>query len=145
MLPLFNSTGCPKLATSEERRAKLLRVRLQGVRILIVEDHTDTRVVLSRLLNHIGHEVISAENVHDALAFLSNIRFDILLSDIGLPDGDGLALVVEAKRRQPLKTTVALTALASNDDRTRGLRAGFDHYLTKPLDFRKLRTVLSDV
>ena len=111
--------------------------------ILLVEDHTDTRVVLSRLLNRCGHHVAMAANVRDALTLLGNMRFDVLLSDIGLPDGDGLQLVCEARKRQPLKRAVALSALATDEDRERGLRAGFDDYLTKPLDFRRLRTVLA--
>ncbi len=77
--------------------------------ILLVEDHEDTRTVLSRLLDRCGHDVVQAENVTDALTLLGNFRFDVLLSDIGLPDGDGFGLVAEAKRRQPLKA-VALTA-----------------------------------
>lgn len=84
-----------------------------------------------------------AGNVGDALSLLGNLRFDVLLSDIGLPDGDGLQLVCEARKRQTLKKAVALTALATDEDRERGLRAGFDEYLTKPLDFRRLRSVLA--
>ena len=101
-------------------------------------------MVLSRLLNHCGHDVAMAENVHDALTLLGNLRFDVLLSDIGLPDGDGLELVGEARKRQPLKKAVALTALATDEDRARGFEAGFDDYLTKPLDFRRLRSVLTE-
>lgn len=111
--------------------------------ILLVEDHADTRFVLSKLLKHIGYEVSTAETVQEALEWLSNVRFDVLLSDIGLPDGDGLALVAEAKKRQSFKRTVALTALASAEDRDRGRQAGFDDYLTKPLDFHRLRSVLA--
>ena len=118
-------------------------MRLSGVHILLVEDHADTRVVLSKLLKHCGHDVATAETVREALEWLTNVRFDVLLSDIGLPDGDGLALVAEARRRQPLKRTVALTALATAEDRDRGRRAGFDDYLTKPLDFHRLRSVLA--
>lgn len=120
-----------------------VQLRLTGVHILLVEDHPDTRLVLTKLLTRYGHDVAAAENVHDALELLDNLLFDILLSDIGLPDGDGLELVGEAKRRQPLRMTVALTALASPDDRERGRRAGFDHYLTKPVDFQRLRSVLT--
>lgn len=112
--------------------------------ILLVEDHPDTRTVLARLLSRCGYDVATAENVHEALTLLANLRFDVLLSDIGLPDGDGLELVCEARKRQPLKRAVALTALATDEDRARGLSAGFDEYLTKPLDFRRLRTVLAD-
>ena len=111
--------------------------------ILLVEDHDDTRIVLSKLLGHCGHDVVQAENVTDALSLLRNLRFDVLLSDIGLPDGDGFDLVTQAKRQQPLKA-VALTAWASEADKEHGREAGFDHYLTKPLDFRRLRTVLAD-
>ena len=109
--------------------------------ILLVEDHNDTRTVLSKLLSHCGYDVAAAENVRDALSLLHNFRFDVLLSDIGLPDGDGFGLVAEAKRRQRLRA-VALTALASDSDRQHGREAGFDDYLTKPLDFGRLRAVL---
>ena len=112
--------------------------------ILLVEDHADTRLVLSNLLLHCGYDVAAAENVHDAMQLLGDLRFDILVSDIGLPDGNGLELVAEAKKRQLFKKTVALTAYATAEDRELGRRAGFDHYLTKPLDFARLRSVLSD-
>ncbi len=117
--------------------------RLRGMHILVVEDHGDTRSVLRRLLEHCGYDVAAAENVHDALSLLENLRFDVLLSDIGLPDGDGLQLVKEAKKRHSFKKAVALTAWDRDEDRERGLRAGFDDYLTKPLDFMKLRSVLA--
>ena len=111
--------------------------------ILFVEDHTDTRVVLSRLLTHLGYHVTAAENVEDALTLLDGVWFDVLLSDINLPDGDGFGLVAEAKKRQSLKRAVALTAMASPEDRAHGLRAGFDDYLTKPLHVSQLLTVLA--
>ena len=112
--------------------------------MLLVEDHRDTRLVLSNLLKRYGHDVLSAETVHDALEALDQTRFDMLLSDIGLPDGDGCELVGEAKRRQPLRKTIALSALVSPEDQARGLQAGFDHYLTKPLDVARLRQVMAE-
>lgn len=113
--------------------------------ILLVEDHEDSRVVLSNLLIHCGHEVASAGNMQDALRLLEDLRFDVLVSDIGLPDGNGLDLVIEAKKRQPWKKTVALTAHDRSSEKERGLRAGFDEYLTKPFDFHQLRSLLADV
>jgi CheY-like chemotaxis protein len=114
------------------------------VNILLVEDHEDSRVVLSNLLIHCGHEVATAGNVQDALRLLDNLRFDVLVSDIGLPDGSGLELVAEAKKLQPWKKTVALTAYQQTGDKELGLLAGFDEYLTKPFDFHQLRSLIAE-
>ena len=118
---------------------------MQTLRILYVEDHSDTRMVLARLLVRFGYDVFTAANVRGALDLLDGLPFDVLLSDIGLPDGDGFELVIEARQRQPLRYAVALTAYASDSDREHGLQAGFDRYLTKPLDVGVLRTVLSQL
>jgi len=111
--------------------------------ILIVEDHQDTRRVLATLLRRANHEVISASGVSDALQLLKNMRVNVLLSDIGLADGDGLELVTKAKRLQPSLKAIALTALTTTQDLQRGQQAGFDHYLTKPFDYHELRSLLS--
>ncbi|HEX8077703.1 MAG TPA: response regulator [Chthoniobacterales bacterium] len=118
-------------------------MKTEHVNILLVEDHTDTRRVLSSLLGRSGHEIITAKGVSDALQLLANMRVNVLLSDLGLPDGDGLELVAKAKELQPTISAVALTARGSEADHERGRRAGFDHYLTKPFDFHELRTLLS--
>jgi CheY-like chemotaxis protein len=116
---------------------------LKQMNILIVEDHQDTRRVLSTLLRRANHEVISASGVTDALQLLQNMRVNVLLSDLGLTDGDGLDLVKKAKKLQPTIKAVALTARSTAKDHQLGRRAGFDHYLTKPFDFHELRTLLS--
>lgn len=82
--------------------------------------------------------------MQEALCLLENLRFEVLVSDLGLPDGNGLDLVVEAKKRQPWKKTVALTAHECSGDKELGLRAGFDEYLTKPFDFHQLRSLLAE-
>ena len=112
------------------------------MQVLLVEDHADTRAVLSTLLNRCGCRTVSARNATAARSLLEEMRFDILISDLGLPDGDGIDLVREAKARQPLKA-IALTGRTSDQDRTEGLQAGFDCYLTKPVDFQKLRDALT--
>jgi len=90
----------------------------------------------------LGHRVITASSVAQALRLLSCLRFDVLVSDIALPDGSGLELVAEAKKRQRFKKAVALTGLGQPEDRERRLRAGFDEYLTKPIDLYQLCAVL---
>jgi DNA-binding response OmpR family regulator len=111
------------------------------LRILFVEDHDDTRNLLSRFLRRFGYEVDSVGTYESALKALNRSQFQVLLSDLTLPDGDGCDLVLEAKRRQNLKA-VALTARASDGDLERGAAVGFDHYLTKPFDMHELRSVL---
>lgn len=112
------------------------------MKVLLVEDHTDTRALLSTLLNRCGCQTVTAKNLSDARTRLEEMRFDVLISDLNLPDGDGIDLVREAKRKQPLKA-IALTGRATAEERAAGLQAGFDCYLTKPIDFQELRKALS--
>ena len=111
--------------------------------ILVVEDHGDTRTVLSGLLQHCGYTTVTANSVAGGLKLLAQRPFDVLLSDVGLPDGNGLELVTKAKKLQPGLIAIALTARGSEHDHELGRRAGFDHYLTKPFDFHQLRTILN--
>ncbi len=113
-----------------------------GVNILLVEDHDDTRKVLSTLLEHAGHRPIVASDYAEALRLLVRVPADVLLCDLGLPDGDGLDLASKAKALRPKIRTIALTARASLADKELGRKAGFDHYMTKPCDFHELRTLL---
>ena len=114
------------------------------LRIPFVEDHTDTRHVLSRLLRRFHYTVAAAPDYQTALTMLNESTFDVLLSDLALPDGDRCDLVVHAKSKQPL-VAIALTALGTMKNEARGFSCGFDHYFVKPLDFRQLRAVLDRI
>lgn len=116
----------------------------KALRILVVEDHGDTRVTLSRLLSHFGHNISMADNTQSALAIVENEIFDVVLSDIGLPDGSGYDVILKAKQKQPV-TGVALTGFGSPQDIARGKQAGFDFHLTKPVDFHELRSLLAQI
>ena len=109
--------------------------------VLYVEDHADTRGVLGVLLNRCGCQTVTAKDAADALARLEAMKFDVLISDLNLPDGDGTDLVRSAKARHPIKA-IALTGRATPEERSAGLAAGFDFYLTKPIDFHELREAL---
>jgi|ERR1044071_1922754 len=109
--------------------------------VLLVEDHADTRSVLEMLLNRCGCQTVSAKNLKEAHARLKEMPFDLVISDLNLPDGDGLDLVREAKQTQKL-TTIAITGRTSNEERDRGLKAGVDCYLTKPIDYQELKKAL---
>ena len=116
----------------------------KSLRILVVEDHGDTLQALSRLLTHFGHEISVADDAQSARKIIGSKEFDVVLSDIVLPDGSGYDLVAEAKRRRPVKA-VALTGFGATEDIERGKKAGFDFHLTKPVDFHELRTVLAQI
>ena len=119
-------------------------VSLKPLRILLVEDHADTRRILGRLLQHFGHEIAIADCSKRAFEILSEQDFDVILSDIGLPDGTGYDIVSWVKARRPM-TAVALTGFGTEDDIQRSRNAGFDFHLIKPVDVHELRTVLSQV
>ena len=114
------------------------------LRILIVEDHSDTLHALSNLLAHFGHEISVADNAKNARKIIHSKDFDVVLADIALPDGTGYDLIAEAKRRQPIKA-VALSGFGAPADIKRGREAGFDFHLTKPVDFHELRAVLGEI
>jgi CheY-like chemotaxis protein len=114
------------------------------MRILVVEDHGDSRLVLSNLLRHWGYDVTATGCMREAVRLVNDAPFDVLVSDLGLPDGDGIDLVGEVRTLQPRIKTVALTGRESESDRERGKAAGFHDYLTKPIDFQELRSVLGN-
>jgi CheY-like chemotaxis protein len=116
----------------------------KSLRILVVEDHSDTLEALSRLLDHFGHEISTAEDAQSAREMINSKEFDVILCDIALPDGNGYDVIAEAKRKRPLKA-VALSGFAARDDVERGKKAGFDFHLTKPVDFHELRSVLGKI
>lgn len=128
----------------ERRATEALAPRGRSLRILIVEDHADTLRVLGRLLNHFGHDISMADGAQSALQIVELKEFDVVLSDIGLPDGSGYEVIAQAKRKQPVKG-IALTGLCKDEDIRRSREAGFDFHLVKPVDFHELRTILTQV
>ena len=114
------------------------------LRILVVEDHSDTLQALSRLLSHFGHDISVADRAQTALNIIDSKEFDVLLCDIALPDGSGYDVIAEAKRKRRVKA-VALTGFSAAEDIERGKQAGFDFHLSKPVDFHELRAVLGQV
>lgn len=117
--------------------------RTPEVRILFVEDHSDSRRVIANLLSHSGYNVSVADCAGTALQMLSAEKFDVILSDIGLPDGSGYALIMLAKQCQPSIMAVALTGFSAEEDIRFSREIGFDFHLTKPVDFHELRTILN--
>ena len=111
------------------------------LRILLVEDHQDTRRTLSRLLIHFGHDVVTADNVEGAMAVIASNNIDAVLCDIGLPDGSGYEVATQARAKGHIKA-IALTGFGTERDVQRSKEAGFDFHLVKPINFQELQTIL---
>jgi PAS domain S-box-containing protein len=124
--------------------SRLPHKRDKSLRILLVEDHSDTRRTLARLLSHFGHQISVADSTQSAFEILRSKTLDVVLSDIGLPDGSGYEVIAQAKRKQSVKG-VALTGFGTDEDIRRGKEAGFDFHLTKPVDVHELRSILNQV
>ncbi|HEX3282846.1 MAG TPA: response regulator [Pyrinomonadaceae bacterium] len=105
---------------------------------LVVDDVSDVTDMFSVLLTHAGYDVTCASTASEALALARKRRFDVVISDIGMPEMNGYELA-EALRSLPGYTSVPLVAVTGYsmfDDRTRSLTAGFNEHVTKPIDPR---------
>jgi CheY-like chemotaxis protein len=109
--------------------------------ILLIEDHLDTAEVMEQLIRSLGHEVTTVGRVDDALAATQSQTFDLIVSDVGLPDGTGLDFI-KAFREHSDAPAVALTGFGTDEDVRRCLSAGFTSHLTKPVNFGQLETMI---
>jgi signal transduction histidine kinase/CheY-like chemotaxis protein len=110
--------------------------------VLLVEDHVSSRQVLQRLLQRQGHAVTSAATGEEALAAARAQRFDLVISDIGLPDRNGYELMQALRALQPV-VGVALTGYGMHDDVRRTAEAGFIAHVTKPVSIQHLNEALA--
>jgi signal transduction histidine kinase len=122
---------------------------LLGVRALIVEDQPESRDVLTRALNGYGAETVAAGTAAEAISLLDRLPLDLLVSDIGLPEMDGYALMRHLRRatngRNAHIPAIALTALAHEGDKQLALRAGYNVHLAKPVDLNDLARIAASL
>jgi two-component system, chemotaxis family, CheB/CheR fusion protein len=116
-----------------------------ALHILLVEDHVDTAAAMADLLRDLGYEVTVAGTVAAGLASAARLdgRVDLVLSDLGLPDGTGLELMAEIHQRYGVKG-IALSGYGMEEDVRRSLEAGFDRHLTKPINLQALQTAIEE-
>jgi PAS domain S-box-containing protein len=135
-------TGHPGAVDSEPFQAIDLP-SLANVRVLVVDDEMDGCVLMARILEDRGAQVVCASSAGEALEVLAREHFDLLLSDIGMPDMDGFALIrrvrgLDKSRGGGPIPAIAITAYARAEDRQRSLLAGFHMHLSKPIEAREL-------
>jgi len=113
------------------------------LRVLLVEDHETTLAVLTRLLRRAGHEVTPASRVSEARQHLAEANFDLLISDLGLPDGSGTDLVRGLE--DPAPPSIALSGYGMDADVRECLEAGFQSHVTKPVDWQRLSGTIQEL
>jgi CheY-like chemotaxis protein len=114
------------------------------LRILVVENHADTRVSLCALLETLGHVVTQAISVGDGLLKIAASDFDVLISDIELGDGTGWDLLASA-HLPPGVRAIAFSGFCSSEDLARSKSAGFHHHLVKPRGLEALEKIIESV
>lgn len=117
-------------------------IHLNGLSVLVVEDDPDARELMHAALEQRGASVRSAESVASAFALIAVRLPDVIISDIAMPEEDGVAFLARL-RAMPCECggrlpAVAVSAYTSAADQARALTAGFDQYLFKPIDFDQL-------
>ena len=114
------------------------------LRVLVVEDHADTARILARLMRASGHAVETATTGAAALALAGEHVFDIVVSDLGLPDITGYDLMRQIKEKYGTKG-IAMSGYGLDEDIKRSGLAGFSEHLVKPIDFSQLEQAMRRV
>ena len=135
----FQYPICPAFLSPE---ATPMNLQTAHPSVLIVDDDPDILTALHDLLEHDGFRVTGVSTCRDALAQVKAVDFAAVLLDIGLPDGDGLAVLQTIQAIAPSLPVIVLTAFTSRDYRAKSLSFGAFSYLTKPYDREELRAVL---
>ena len=115
-----------------------------SVRILLVDDHPDTCAALKRLLTLRGHQIVAAHSMSAALEAAENNDFDLLISDVGLPDGNGMELLRHLRGKFDIRG-IAISGFGMDADIGKSLDAGFSAHLVKPVKVEKLEATIARV
>jgi CheY-like chemotaxis protein len=115
---------------------------VRSLRILLVDDHIDTCAALGKLLLGRGHHIVTAHDVQSAMEAARRDSFDLLISDVGLPDGTGMELMETLRNTRPVRG-IAISGFGMDGDLKRSMEAGFSAHLTKPISFEKLEEAIA--
>src|SRR5207247_2116959 len=121
------------------------QVMLDGLRIVVVDDESETRELLTVILSSRGADVKTASSASEGLALIENWRPTIIVSDIGMPHEDGYTFIRKVRQlnsRRSKLPAIALTAYARAEDRMRALAAGFQMHVPKPVEADELVMVI---
>jgi len=134
----------PVLDSSKHSRAEVILAE-SVKRILVVDDEENTRIGLSKLLSQEGFEVESAANGNDALELLGQRKVNLVISDINMPDMNGLAFLRELSRKFPSTSVIMITAYGGVESYLEAMNLGAYEYLHKPVRLDELRSVMKKI
>ena len=118
---------------------------LQGLRILVADDERDARQMIRLALETHGASVMTAYNVDDAVAMTGKNHFDVIVSDLAMPGGDGFSLVRRLRLRGDRTPVIALSAMRGLDIEKEVREAGFAQHVDKPIELTYLASAVADV
>ena len=147
LLPNLQGGFLPGMVETQSRTFKHQSTQERKRRALVVDDVEDVTQMLAVLLTHAGYEVITASSAAEAIASAKQDKFDVIISDIGMPQMNGYELARELRGMPDYDTVpmVALTGYSKFDDRQRSLDAGFNAHLTKPIEPRELLDLIEQL
>jgi len=126
----------PSRHSAKNQSGQNHRERSTRQRVLVVDDVTDVTEMIALFLKHAGYEVTTANSAGNALKLAGDRCFDLIISDIGMPEMNGYQLAESLRALTDYQTTplIAVTGYTEYDDRGRSLNAGFNAHLTKPIN-----------
>ena len=132
--------------TSRKRKGQDTDSRQRGT-VLVVDDVPDVTEMIELLLRHAGYEVSTADSARDALRLARLKHYDLVISDIGMPEMNGYELATALRELAAYNSTplIAVTGYSEYDDRGRAVRAGFNVHLTKPIEPTQLLTLMREL
>jgi CheY-like chemotaxis protein len=135
-----------KSGTSRKRKGKEADSKLRGT-VLVVDDVPDVTEMIELLLKHAGYDVSTADSAQDALHLARLNHYDLVISDIGMPEMNGYELAAALRELAAYNKTplIAVTGYSEYDDRGRAVRAGFNVHLTKPIEPAQLLTLMREL
>ena len=136
----IRAESLPEMETSD---------RLDGLTILVVDDEPDTSELLKMMIEKSGARVTTASSADEGLSALRSSRFDVIVSDIGMPRTDGYQFIQQVRdlpvERGSRIPALALTAYARTEDRLRAMRAGYQMHIAKPIEYTELVTLIASL